>query len=341
MLFELPDFEYFEPTSIGEAVQLLNKWQGTAKVLAGGTDLLGLMKDRISGMQMPIPRALVNVKRIPELHVIVNETTESTVGACLTLSEIAADSILKKRFAAFTQAAMSVGTNQIRNMGTLGGNLCQRPWCWYFRHPAFDCFKKGGRQCFAITGENSTYFSVYDLGVCVMAHPSDVAPALVSLDASLDIAGPSGEKKVRVEDFFLGPRDVRDNILSPDEIIVNVRIPYVHGARSAYIKERSRNNWDFALASVAVTAAFDGNSLAKVKVVLGGVAPRPHVLHGVEGLLDGGALTETASKRIQDLVGKEAKPLKLNRYKIRMTRALVRRALNSVLWQTAPSRAPE
>jgi xanthine dehydrogenase YagS FAD-binding subunit len=331
LLFELPDFEYFEHTSIGEAVQILQKWQGNARVLAGGTDLVGLMKDRISGAQMPVPRALVNLKQLRELHIMINGEKESTIGACVTLSEIGSNSILKERFPALTQASMSVGTNQIRNMGTLGGNLCQRPWCWYFRQPAFDCFKKGGRQCFAITGEHSTYFAIYDLGVCVMAHPSDLAPALMSLDASVNIHGPSEAKSVAVDEFFLGPRQVQDNILSPDDIIVSVEIPYVPGAKSVYLKERSRNNWDFALTSVAATAVFGEKSLTKVKVVLGGVAPRPHVLHGVEELLEHGTLTTTAIKGIQEHVAREAKPLRLNRYKVRMTKALVVRALNSVL----------
>jgi xanthine dehydrogenase YagS FAD-binding subunit len=331
LLFELPDFEYFEPTSIGEAVEILRKWQGSAKVLAGGTDLLGLMKDRINGAQMAIPRALVNIKRIDTLHAMLNGERESVVGACVTLSEIASNAALNDKFPAFTQAAMTVGTTQLRNMGTLGGNLSQRPWCWYFRHPAFDCFKKGGKQCFAIAGDSSTYFSVYDLGVCVMANPSDTAPALISLGASVKIAGPAGEKTVRVEDFFLGPRDVQDNILKTDEIIVNVTIPYVHGQKSVYLKQRSRNNWNFALCSVAAAATFRGSSLASLKVVLGGVAPRPHVVQGVEELLDGGTLTRAASEKIGGLVTDEAKPLRQNKYKVRITKSLVLRALRSVL----------
>jgi xanthine dehydrogenase YagS FAD-binding subunit len=290
------------------------------------------MKDRVHGKSMPIPSALVNIKNIKTLGSISHFVNESIVGSGVTLTEIHSNSELSMRFPALTQAAKSVATNQIRNVGTLGGNLCQRPWCWYFRHPAYDCFKKGGKQCYAITGDNSTYFSIYDIGTCVMAHPSDTAPALIALDAKAKIAGAKGEKEVFLSDFFLGPKNVQDNILSNNEILVGVRIPVPKpGTRSVYIKHRTRNNWDFALASVAALGSKNRDGVVRsFRLVLGGVAPFPLFLRDAESLLVGRNYTETARAELLQLVANRAKPLKMNRYKIRIVRALVSRALEEI-----------
>jgi xanthine dehydrogenase YagS FAD-binding subunit len=329
LLYELPDFEYFEPSSIEDAVTILHAYGEKAKVLAGGTDLLGLMKDRISGSSMPTPEALVNVKKIAALRAVHHDDGESVVGAAITLAEIVDDEVLKKRFAAFSQSAASVGTNQIRNMGTLGGNLCQRPWCWYFRHPSYDCFKKGGKQCYAITGRNSTYFSVYDLGVCVMAHPSDTAPALVALDATANVVGPTGSRTVAMQDFFASPSERQDHVLKGDELLVSVTIP-MSRKRSVFLKQRIRNNWDFSLVSVAAVGQRDGDSLKSIRVVLGGVAPRPFILPGIDGLiLDG--ITQKVKEEVERLVAGQAHPLRFNRYKLRITRTLVLRALGLLM----------
>lgn len=329
MLCELPEFEYHEPKSVEEAVQILRSYGGRAKILAGGTDLLGLMKDRISGKSMPVPQALLSIKGIAELRSIRHEAHASTVGAGVTLTEIGRDVVLSARFPAFSQAAESVGTNQIRNVGTLGGNLCQRPWCWYFRHPAFDCFKKGGEKCFAITGKNSTYFSLYDLGVCVAAQPSDTAVALVALDATANLVGPSGSRAVSMHDFFASPRQREDHVMRDDEMMVSVTLPQTW-THSVFLKQRVRENWDFSLASVAAVARRSGGALESVKVVLGGVAPRPFVLSGLDGLLARG-LTRDVESRVSDLVASESHPLRFNKYKKRIVRALVMRSLRSVL----------
>ncbi len=332
MLHELPEFELHTPSSVSEAVEILGANRGRAKVLAGGTDLLGLMKDRIQGRLMPIPEVLVSLSKISELGAISHAGSFSSVGAAVTLSQIAGDRVLEENFTAFAQGANAVGTNQIRNMGTLGGNLCQRPWCWYFRHPSYDCFKKGGRQCYAITGENSTYFSIYDLGVCVMAHPSDTAPGLISLGAKAEIAGPGGIREVGMGEFFLGPREVRDNVVGPDELLVRVVIPRTE-KKSIFLKQRVRNNWDFALASVAASAKVEDGGLSSATVVLGGVAPRPQKLEGLDEYLADG-LTDRAKEKVRARLDEHARPLRLNRYKLRMVRALVLRALGSLSSKT-------
>jgi len=333
LLYELPEFEYFEPRTVEEAVGILNRQGDAAKILAGGTDLLGLMKDGISGPKMPLPSALVNVKRIDELRLVVHKPKESIVGSCLTLSEISSNPVLSERFAAFVQAAGSVGTHQIRNMGTLGGNLCQRPWCWYFRHPAFECFKKGGKQCYAITGDNSTYFSVYGPGICVMAHPSDTAPALMSLGARLTIASTEGRREVDLSEFFLGPRSVQDNILKSDELVVNAKIPWgKETGESVYLKYRPRNNWDFALASVAARVVLgERGRIGSARLVLGGVAPLPFILGGVEKHLLGRSWPQVDREAVAKEVASQARPLRMNRYKTRIVKALILRALDTVL----------
>ena len=208
MLDELPAFDHVDATSIAEAVSALAEHGARAQVLAGGTDLLGLMKDRISGPGMPVPDVLVNVKRIPELAGITELPDGGLrIGAATTLVDVERDPRVASRFPALAQAAGAVATAQIRAMGTVGGNLCQRPWCWYFRHPQFPCLKRGGRQCFALPGNNRTYFSVLGLGVCVMSHPSDLAPALMALDARVTVAGPAGRRAVPIDQFFRGPAE--------------------------------------------------------------------------------------------------------------------------------------
>ena len=337
MLHELPEFELFLPSSIEETVEILRDHRGKAKVLAGGTDLLGLMKDRVEGPSMPIPEVLVSIKNVKSLRSISHTDSESRVGAAATLIEMVNDAGLRERFPGLVQSAGAVGTNQIRNMGTLGGNLCQRPWCWYFRHPAFDCFKKGGRQCYAIAGDNSTYFSVYDLGVCVMAHPSDTAPALTSLSAKAEIAGPEGTRHVSLRDFFLDPRNQRDHVVGDDELLVSVEVPN-EGRRSVYLKQRVRNNWDFALASVGASAFVEDAALSSAVMVLGGVAPRPHTVEGVDDLLADG-LTEAAKVKLRTLLAENARPLRLNRYKLRIVSALAVRALEALLQDSSASTA--
>lgn len=339
MLYELPDFEYFEPRSLEEALGILHDYGQRAKILAGGTDLLGLLKDRIYGKEMPIPTALVNIKKIGELRSLIHSDSETVLGSALTLSEIISDEVVNERFPSLVQAAKSVATTQIRNMGTLGGNLCQRPWCWYFRHPAFDCFKKGGRQCYAITGNNSTYFSVFNIGTCVMAHPSDTAPALISLDAKTKIASHEGIREVALEEFFLGPKSVKDNILSPDEILVSVSIPKLgREEKSIYLKYRIRNNWDFALASVAIRGSLtksddDGSETVseRLRIVLGGVAPLPIRFKKLEHYLIGREFGLDEQDVVQEAVDRDARPLRMNRYKVKIVKALIQRGLAYVL----------
>jgi xanthine dehydrogenase YagS FAD-binding subunit len=329
MLDELPPLAHVDAETVDEAVYWLGRYGPRAKLLAGGTDLLGLMKDRISGPRMPLPDVLVSIKRIPELGRIVERPDGALrIGATVTLTDLERDPIAAVRYPALAQAARAVATGQIRAVGTVGGNLMQRPWCWYFRHPQFECFKRGGRQCFAIPGSNRTYFSVLNLGICVMSHPSDLAPALLALDARVGAAGPAGAREIPIERFFKGPRSVSETALAPDEVLTWVEVPPpAPGARSAFLKHRIRDTWDFALAEVAVArSAHDGD----VRVALGGIAPFPFRAMEAEAVLRGRRLDEQAVGAAAAAVVAKARPLAMNGYKVDVTRALVRRALAAV-----------
>jgi xanthine dehydrogenase YagS FAD-binding subunit len=334
---ELPPFDHLEPGSIAEAVSALTEHGMRAQVLAGGTDLLGLMKDRITGPGMPLPEVLVNVKRLPELAGITEAADGGLrIGAAVTLTDLERDRRVAERFPALAQAAASVATQQIRAMGTVGGNLCQRPWCWYFRHPQFPCLKRGGRQCFALPGSNRTYFSVLGLGVCVMSHPSDLAPALMALDARLTIAGPAGIRVVPIDRFFRGPRSLTETVVERSEILVSVDVPAAPaGASSLFLKHRVRGTWDFALSEVAVSATPGAGRWDAVRIALGGVAPFPYRATAAEAVLTGQPPTESRVREASEAALSRARPLTQNGYKIDLTRALVTRALMALAAATA------
>lgn len=333
MLDELPAIVHVDAGSVAEAVRWLATYGDRAKVLAGGTDLLGLMKDRITGPLMPLPEVLVNIKTIPGLSGIAPLAGGGlALGANTTLDDLAAHAVVRERHPALAQAAEAVATVQIRSVGTIGGNLCQRPWCWYFRHPAFVCFKRGGRQCFAIPGEHRTYFSVLGLGVCVMSHPSDLAPALMALDARVVVAGPEGERAVPIAEFFRGPRSVNETVLGAAEIVTRLELPPPGApARSVFLKHRVRDTWDFALAAVAVSASTANGRCGDVRIALGGVAPFPYRATAAEALLRGETVTGERVGAAAAAALERARALPMNGYKIELTRALVARALTTVL----------
>jgi xanthine dehydrogenase YagS FAD-binding subunit len=332
MLDELPALAHVDAESLDDAVRWLVEYGDRAKILAGGTDLLGLMKDRIDGPGMPLPDVLVNVKSIPGMADIAEKPDGGLrIGAAATLVDIERHPAVTTRFAALGQASAAVATTQIRAVGTIGGNLCQRPWCWYFRHPRFVCLKRGGRQCFAIPGNNRTYFSVLGLGVCVMSHPSDLAPALIALGARVGIAGPGGMREVPVEGFFRGPRSVMETVLEPGEIAAWVDVPApAAGARSLFLKHRVRDSWDFALSEVAVSIVPEAGIWRDVRITLGGVAPFPYRATAAESAMSGRAPDAAAIAAAADAAVAGARPLAMNGYKIDLTRALVARALTAL-----------
>ena len=330
MLFELPDFEHIDASDVKEAASYLDRYGDKAKIMAGATDLLGLMKDRIEGPGIKNPEVLVNIKKIPEMVAISYDRSNGLrIGAAVTLNQLASSREVSEKFPLLKQAALQVGTTQIRNMGTVGGNLCQRLRCAYFRHPHFVCFKKGGTACYAIAGEHRFYHSIMMLGKCVAAHPSDMAPALMACHAKAVLASSAGERKLPLDAFFAGPNSLAETLLKPGELMSSIEVPEQKSARQVFLKERIRHAADFALSSVALAARVSKGVCEEIRLVLGGIAPVP-VVAPVANMIKGKKLDDRLIADAVEASIKGARPLPMNGYKVDLTKALVRRALASV-----------
>jgi len=320
-------FSNVNPKSVQEAVKLLGQPGKSTAIVGGGSDLLGMVKERLIQ-----PDVLVNLKSIPNLDRIAEQGGEVRIGGLTTLATISQDPIIRARYKVLADAAGSVGTPQIRNAGTIAGNVVQRPWCWYFRN-GFPCFKNGGKTCFSISGENE-FHAIFGGGPSYIVHPSDTAPALVALDARFRIAGPSGERTVAAADFFTPPSKdpSRENVLAHDEVLVEVHLPAASkGLRSSYHKELDRESWTHAIVSVAVALEMDRDTCKKARVVLGGVAPIPWRLSKVEALLTGKKITPELAAEAGAAAIEGAQPLAKNKYKLPLTKAIVRRTLTAVV----------
>ncbi len=313
-------FEYATPTTIEQALEF---YSAGAQWLAGGTDVIPEFKSGLTD-----PTRLVNLKGLRELHGIEFAADGLHIGALTTLTEIAKNERIKNEYSALAQACELAASPQIRNAGTIGGNLAQDSRCPYYRGD-FRCYLKGGEVCFMREGENRSA-AVIGYHDCVHAHPSDPAPALIALDAELLVRGLAGERIVRVADLFHAPQgtDRRMTTLQPGEFIRTVLIPHAPAnSRSVYLKAMDRATWTFALAGAAVRVDFDGGQVREARVVLGGVAPTPWRELRVEETLRGARLDEELAGRAAAESLREAIPLAQNSYKIRLARALVKRAL--------------
>jgi xanthine dehydrogenase YagS FAD-binding subunit len=332
MLFELPSFEHINVKDIEEATFWLQKYGEKARVIAGATDLLSLMKDRIEGPELKIPEILINIKTIPEINQITyGEETGLRIGAAVTLNRLATSDVIKKKYNILSQAAQQVGTTQIRNMGTIGGNICQRPRCVYFRHPHFICFKKGGSKCYAATGEHRYYHSILKIGKCVMAHPSDIGPALVALKAKAITVSANGERKVPMEDFFLGPNHFTETILKSDEFLKAIQVPTQNDiTHQLFLKQRIRHSADFSLSSVAMVAQISDGICDDMRIILGGIAPYPYQASTAEAIVRGERLNKGLVSKAVEASVEDAHPLPMNGYKVDLTKALVKRCLMSL-----------
>ena len=333
----MTSFQLLTPQTIPEAVALLSAADGSDSTLpiAGGSDLLSEIKEGVAR-----PDTLVSLAIIPGLQGITVSDDELTIGAAATIAEIAEHPIIREEFTALAQAAAGLATPQIRNVGTLGGNLNQRPRCWYYRHPLTNCLKKGGSHCFAIAG-NSKYLCLTGGDRCYIVHPSDTAVALLAFNANVDTAGPSGSRSIPIGDYFTYPAaDItRENCLQPGEILTHVRLPRIAAGnstrRSLYLKAREREAGDFALVSVAAVIDLhgppDGPAIARAAVTLGGVAPVPHRASEVEDYLTGQSISVIDPSHAGSLTLPDARPLTQNAYKLPMARNLVHRAIARLL----------
>jgi xanthine dehydrogenase YagS FAD-binding subunit len=319
----LPNFTYVRPSSLDAAIRELSAPE--ARVHAGGTDLLGCLHDGVFSAQK-----LVSLSGLAELRGIATVAGGGwSIGALTPLSEVASHAALAKSYAALAEAAASVASPQLRNQGTLGGNLCQRPRCWYFRSSDFHCLRKGGDTCYAAEGENE-YHCIFGGSGCYMVHPSDTAPALIALEARARIAGPKGARTVPLAAFFAGPIDdlTKETVLEPGEILTEVLLPAAPAnLRSFYRKARMRAAWDFALAGVAVALRVAGGRIEWARVVLAGVAPVPWRAAEAEKALVGKPLNPATIAQAAAAATQGAEPLAQNAYKVDLVRGIVEEAL--------------
>jgi xanthine dehydrogenase YagS FAD-binding subunit len=309
-----------------EAATLMRQAAGSGRAAAlsgGGSDLLGLVKDGIA-----TPDVIVNLRTVADGRRVQDAAGGLAVGGLLTLDEISRHPEIRKRFAVLAEAAGTVATPQVRNVATLAGNVCQRPWCWYYRN-GFPCFKAGGKQCYSPTGENQ-FHAIFGGGPSYIVHPSDTAPALVALDATFRIVGPSGERTLPAADFFVLPRQnpARENVLADDEVLAGVQIPALAaGARSTYHKIMDREAWTHAVVSAAVVVEMNQGVCRRARIVLGGVAPIPWRVPEAEALLAGQRITPALAATVGEAAVAGAAPLPKNRYKVPLTRTMVERTV--------------
>ncbi|MCR4420644.1 MAG: FAD binding domain-containing protein [Clostridia bacterium] len=318
-------FEHFNARSIAEVLELLQAYPGEAVLSAGGTDLLGLLK---ADCLPRYPRAVINLKTVPGLDGIEEKREGVSLGALVNLADLARSPLIRTEYPALGEAAYSVATPQIRNVATLGGNLCQEVRCWYYRYPAqlggsLPCARKGGTKCYAPQGDNR-YHALMGARRCYAVCPSDTAVALAALEARVRIVGSGGERRAAVTDFYhpLGKN------LEPKEIVVGVDLPRPPaGARQRFLKFTLRRPIDFAVASVAAVVREEDGVIAECRLILGAIAPGPVRVPAAEELLRGRPLEPEVVARAAEAALAGARPLSGNAYKIELTKALVKRAL--------------
>jgi xanthine dehydrogenase YagS FAD-binding subunit len=325
----MPAFELFQPASIEDAQAVLDRYGSGAWVLAGGLDSFDWLKDRIKR-----PQALVDLAGIPELKGIRPWQDGLEIGAMTTLTEVVRHPMVRERYAILLEAAEAAASPQIRNQGTIGGNVSQDTRCWYYR-AGWGCYRAGGNICYADTPEAiNREHAILGADRCVAVSPSDTAPALIALDAQMVVrtAG-GGELTIAAEDYFIGPATdiTRMTILQPGDLLTAIRLPGTwSGARFYFEKVRDRQVWDFALVSVASAMVMNGSSIGRMRLAVNGVAARPLRLEAVEEIVRGRPRNEATAVVAANLAIEGAQPLKFNAYKVPLMRNLVKRAIRGV-----------
>jgi xanthine dehydrogenase YagS FAD-binding subunit len=321
------DFDYLQPKTLEEASSMLLKAKGKAIPYSGGTDALSLLKEEIIS-----PEEVINLKNIPNLTAIEYENRKGLrIGGLVTITEIAENPLIAEKYTVLSEAANVIASPQLRNVGTLGGNLNQRPRCWYFRKD-FDCIRKGGSICYAVDGENK-YHCIIGGGPCYIVHPSDMAVALLALDASISIFSGKKSRTIPIKEFFILPavNHLKENILEPGEIVTEVIIPELPAdTKSGYYKFMERDVWDFAVVSVAAVLSKNGNSLKNGKIAYGGVAPAPWLDKNINSLLKGLSLDDDSVEKAVSQVLKDADPLEQNEFKIPLARNITRNMIRKL-----------
>jgi len=318
-------FKHHNAYSIEEALTLLRDYEGRARLIAGGTDLIGILKGDIL---LDYPEALINIKTIPDLDGIKEDGKGLKIGALTRLSHIVRSPVIEDKYGLLEEAARSVGTPEIRNMGTIGGNLCQDTRCWYYRYPnqmggRIVCYRKGEGPCYAIKGDNR-YHAIMEGKGCFAVCPSDIALALTALDAELMIASTGGERVVPITDFY----QTLGHVLKPDEILTKILVPKPpDNATQTFLKYRLRESVDFAIVSVASVISLEGGICRDASIALGAVAPVPIKAIEAEQIIKGKPLDAKTAEEAAEAAVADAKPLSMNAYKIEVTKILLQRAI--------------
>lgn len=323
-------FDLYQPTSVDDAVKLLGRLGSDAWTLAGGLDSMDWFKDRTK----PPPKAVVDLGAIDELRGIRSTADGLEIGAMTTLTEIANNPDIQANYKILAEAAGLVATPQIRNQGTLGGNLCQDTRCWYYRG-GWPCYRAGGNICYADTPTSmNREHAIFGASRCVAVNPSDTAPAVVALDAQMVVRRGASERVIEAEDFFIGPAvDIeRMTVLRAGDLLVAIRIPSTWaGARFYFEKVRDRNAWDFPLANIASAMRVEGGRIQDVRIVVNAVAPYPMRLKSTEAELIGQPPEESVGATVGELAIYGARPLAMNGYKVSLMRNLVMRAVRGTV----------
>ncbi len=321
----LPQFDYVRAQSLEEAQRQLSA-EG-ARICAGGSDLLGCLRDEVFDCSK-----VVSISSLSQLRGVARSRDGGIrVGALTPIAEVAADPTVQEIYPGLSQAASEVASPQLRNQGTIGGNICQKPRCWYYRGE-FHCLRKGGTTCYAMAGENQ-YHCILGGYLCYIVHPSDTAPALLALGATVHIAGPGGSRTVPLEDFHVTPRTdaQRETVLEGNEVVTELTLPQpAAGLRSSYRKVKARGSWDFALAGVALALAFDGDRVTGGRVVLSGAAPVPWRSREAENAIGGRRIDTTTAREAAEAAMEGAAALKRNGYKIPLFKGLIQEQLLAI-----------
>jgi xanthine dehydrogenase YagS FAD-binding subunit len=323
----MKEFKIAQPRTVDELTALLAETKEPTAMMAGGTDLIDELKSGVAAAGF-----VVDLQTVAGLAGIGPEKAGLRIGAMTRVVELADDATVARDCPSLRQAALSLATPQLRNVGTVGGNLCQRPRCWYYRDPQVVCRKKGGFHCFAYQGRNK-YHAIFGGGGCFIVYPSDLAPALISLGARVIVGTAKGDKVVPLEQFYTLPEvDVtRENILAKGHFLKSVWVPAPKpGLKAAYVKLKERGTWDFALVSAAVSGVIQGGVFSEIAVVMGGVAPVPWRLKKVEDVLRGKPANEAAVRQAVDEALKDASPLRENGFKAELVFAALKEAVLAV-----------
>ncbi len=316
-------FDYVSPTTTKQVTDLLGKSWGEVEILAGGSDLLSLMKDEVT-----TPQRLVNIKAVDALHAIANQNGSLVLGALVTLDRIGAAAQIQQGFPMLAAAAGDAASPQIRNVATIGGNLCQRPRCWYFRTGHGLLAQKDGKSL-VLEGDNRYHAILGNSGPAYFVSPSTVAPVLIAYGAKVQVTGPHGVRELPLEKFFVIPKteQEREHDLRPDEFITHVIVPPATGVRAAQYEVRQKEAFDWPYATAAVALTMNGSTVQSAKVVMGHVAPIPWVSPEAAQALQGKAVTQATADQAAQAAVANAKSLGHNAQKIQLARVAVKRAI--------------